>query len=123
MKSLDELKAIKEKTQREISLRKEHHNAVKVLIGMATCGIEAGARDVLNAFVNEIVKQDIKDVIVTQTGCIGLCEYEPVVEIEIPNEPKVTYINMTPEKAVKVVNEHIINKNVVTDYTVGSANR
>lgn len=120
MKSLDELKAIKEKTQREVSLRKEHNNAVKVLVGMATCGIEAGARDVLNAFVDEVTKKDIENVVITQTGCVGLCEYEPVVEIEVPGNPKVTYINMTPEKAVKVIEEHIINNNIVAEYTIGS---
>lgn len=120
MKSLDELKAIKEKSQQEISLRKEHTNAVKISVGMATCGIEAGARDVLNAFVDEVTKQDIKDVIIVQTGCIGLCEQEPVVEIEVPNQPKVTYVNMTPEKAVKVVEEHIKNKNAVAEYMIGT---
>ena len=120
MKSLAELKAIRDKAQAEMRLRQENPNAARVLVGMATCGIAAGARPVLNAFVEEIAKRGLKDVTVTQTGCIGICQYEPVVEVEIPGEEKVTYVKMTPEKAVKVVNDHLVNKNVVTEYTIGA---
>ena len=123
MKSLAELKAIRDKAQAEINIRRENPNAARVLVGMATCGIAAGARPVLNAFVEEIAKRGLKDVTVTQTGCIGICQYEPVVEIEIPGEEKVTYVKMTPEKAVKVVNDHLVNHNVVTEYTIGTATR
>lgn len=120
MKSLAELKAIRDKAQAELNMRKENPNAARVLVGMATCGIAAGARPVLNSFVDEIAKRGLKDVTVTQTGCIGICQYEPVVEIEIPGEEKVTYVKMTPEKAVKIVNDHLVNHNVVTEYTIGS---
>lgn len=106
-----------------MQMRQENPNAARVLVGMATCGIAAGARPVLNAFVEEIAKRGLKDVTVTQTGCIGICQYEPVVEIEIPGEEKVTYVKMTPEKAVKVVNDHLVNHNVVTEYTIGTATR
>ena len=123
MKSLAELKAIRDRAQAEINMRKENPNAARVLVGMATCGIAAGARPVLNAFVEEIAKRCLKDVTVTQTGCIGICQYEPVVEIEIPGEDKVTYVKMTPEKAVKVVNDHLVNHNVVSEYTIGTATR
>jgi len=123
MKSLAELKAIRDKAQAEMRMRQENPNAARVLVGMATCGIAAGARPVLNAFVEEIAKRGLKDVTVTQTGCIGICQYEPVVEIEIPGEEKVTYVKMTPEKAVKVVNDHLVNHNVVTEYTIGTATR
>ncbi|MBQ3264643.1 MAG: (2Fe-2S) ferredoxin domain-containing protein [Ruminococcus sp.] len=123
MKSLAELKAIRDKAQAEMNMRKENPNAARVLVGMATCGIAAGARPVLNAFVEEIAKRGLKDVTVTQTGCIGICQYEPVVEIEIPGEEKVTYVKMTPEKAVKVVNDHLVNHNVITEYTIGTATR
>ena len=123
MKSLAELKAIRDKAQAEMRIRQENPNAARVLVGMATCGIAAGARPVLNAFVEEIGKRGLKDVTVTQTGCIGICQYEPVVEIEIPGEEKVTYVKMTPEKAVKVVNDHLVNHNVVTEYTIGTATR
>ncbi|MBQ6499337.1 MAG: (2Fe-2S) ferredoxin domain-containing protein [Ruminococcus sp.] len=123
MKSLAELKAIRDRAQAEINMRKENPNAARVLVGMATCGIAAGARPVLNAFVEEIAKRGLKDVTVTQTGCIGICQYEPVVEVEIPGEDKVTYVKMTPEKAVKVVNDHLVNHNVVSEYTIGTATR
>ncbi len=123
MKSLAELKAIKEKAQAELQMRRENPNAARVLVGMATCGIAAGARPVLNAFVEEIAKRGLKDITVTQTGCIGICQYEPVVEVEIPGEEKVTYVKMTPEKAVKVVNDHLVNHNVVTEYTIGTATK
>ena len=123
MKSLAELKAIRDKAQAEMQMRQENPNAARVLVGMATCGIAAGARPVLNAFVEEIAKRGLKDVTVTQTGCIGICQYEPVVEIEIPGEEKVTYVKMTPEKAVKVVNDHLVNHNVISEYTIGTATR
>ncbi len=121
MKSLAELQAIRDKARAQIDLRKENPNAAKVLVGMATCGIAAGARPVLNAFTEEIAKRGLtQDVTVTQTGCIGICQYEPVVEIEIPGQEKVTYVKMTPEKAVRVVNDHLVNHNVVTEYTIGA---
>ena len=123
MKSLAELKAIRDRAQAELNMRRENPNAARVLVGMATCGIAAGARPVLNAFVEEIAKRGLKDITVTQTGCIGICQYEPVVEIEVPGEEKVTYVKMTPEKAVKVVNDHLVNHNVVTEYTIGTATR
>ncbi len=120
MKSLAELQAIRDRAKAELNIRKENPNAARVLVGMATCGIAAGARPVLNAFTEEIAKRGLQDVTVTQTGCIGICQYEPVVEIEIPGEEKVTYVKMTPEKAVRVVNDHLVNKNVVAEYTIGA---
>ena len=87
---------------------------------MATCGIAAGARPVLNAFVEEVAKRGLQNVMVTQTGCIGICQYEPVVEVIEPGKDKVTYVKMTPEKAVRVVNDHLVNGNVVTEYTIGA---
>ena len=121
MKSLAELQAIREKAKANINLRKENPNAARVLVGMATCGIAAGARPVLNAFTEEIAKRGLSDSItVTQTGCIGICQFEPVVEVEIPGEEKVTYVKMTPEKVARIVNDHLVNKNVVTEYTIGA---
>lgn len=120
MKSLAELKAIRDKAKANLDLRKENPNAARVLVGMATCGIAAGARPVLNAFTEEIAKRGLtEDITVTQTGCIGICQYEPVVEVEIPGQEKVTYVKMTPEKVARVVNDHLVNKNVVTEYTIG----
>ena len=121
MKSLAELKAIRDRAKAQLDLRKENPNAARVLVGMATCGIAAGARPVLNAFTEEIAKRGLtKDVTVTQTGCIGICQYEPVVEIEIPGEEKVTYVKVAPEMVARIVNDHLVNHNVVTEYTIGA---
>ena len=121
MKSLAELQAIRDKMQGQIGLRGEEENITRVVVGMATCGIAAGARPVLSAFVDGVAEKGLSDVMVTQTGCIGLCKYEPIVEITVPGEEKVTYVKMTPEKAKKVVAEHIVNGNVVSEYTIGNA--
>ena len=121
MKSLAELKAIRDRAKAQIDLRKENPNAARVLVGMATCGIAAGARPVLNAFMEEIAKRDLTDSItVTQTGCIGICQYEPVVEIEVPGEEKVTYVKVAPEMVPRIVNDHLVNHNVVAEYTIGA---
>lgn len=120
MKSLEELKAIREKTINEINLRKEGAEGVRIVVGMATCGIAAGARPVMNALVEEVAKRHIQHVTVTQTGCIGMCRLEPIVEVFAPGEEKVTYVKMTAEKAVKVINDHIVNGNVCKEYTIGS---
>jgi len=86
---------------------------------MATCGIAAGARPVMLKFVEEIQKRSLKNVTVVQTGCIGLCKYEPIVEVYEPNKEKVTYVKMTPEKVSRVVAEHIVNGKPVYEYTIG----
>ena len=121
MKSLEELLAIKEKAQAQMSARDaEGKDGVRVVVGMATCGIAAGARPVLSALLSELEKRNVKHVTVTQTGCIGMCQYEPIVEVFEPGKEKVTYVLMTPEKAVKVVNEHLANGKPVAEYTVGA---
>ncbi len=122
MKSLAELAAIREKMKTQVNIREENNeNAIRVVVGMATCGIAAGARPVLNAFVEETAKRGLNNVMVTQTGCIGVCRLEPIVEVMVPGEEKVTYVKMTPEKVSKIVNDHIVNKKVVTEYTIGAA--
>ena len=122
MKSLEELKAIRERTQGNIAVRGEADAQTKIVVGMATCGIAAGARPVLNALSQEVVKRGLKDVMVKQTGCIGLCQYEPIVEVFEPGKDKVTYVKMTEEKALEVLTEHIVNGRVVTKYTIGANN-
>lgn len=120
MKSLEELARIREQTKAKIALR-EKEGAVRVVVGMATCGIAAGARPVLSAFVEEVNGSGIGDkVSVEQTGCIGICQYEPVVEIEVPGQDKVTYVKVAPEMVPRIVNDHLVNKNVVTEYTIGA---
>lgn len=120
MKSLKELQAIRDKARASVEMRENTDAETRVLVGMATCGIAAGARPVLSSFVEEVAKREIKNIMVTQTGCIGICQYEPVVEIVTPGKEKVTYVNMTAEKAVRVVNDHLVNGNVVTEYTIGA---
>ncbi len=121
MKSIEELLAIKEKAQAQIAARDADGNdGIRVVVGMATCGIAAGARPVLKALTEEIEKRNVRNVSVTQTGCIGMCQYEPIVEVYAPGKEKVTYVQMTAEKAVKIVANHLVNGEVVTEYTVGA---
>ncbi len=119
MKSLAELAAIREKMKNSVVLR-EGSADIRVVVGMATCGIAAGARPVLNTLVDEVAKENLTDkVTVTQTGCIGICQYEPVVEVYEPGKDKVTYVKMDAEKAKKVVEQHLKGGKVVTEYTIG----
>ncbi len=99
---------------------REEQDGIRVVVGMATCGIAAGARPVLNAFTEEVAKRRLEGVTVAQTGCIGICQYEPVVEVFAPGKEKVTYVKMTPEKVARVVADHLVNGNVVTEYTIGA---
>lgn len=122
MKSLAELAAIREKMKDKIVLR-EGTSDTRIVVGMATCGIAAGARPVLNAFVEGVSREGLGDqVTVSQTGCIGICQYEPVVEIYQPGKEKVTYVKMTAEKAEKVLAEHIKGGKVVAEYTYSAKN-
>ena len=120
MKSLAELQEIRNRTLSQVNMRKDREDGVRVVVGMATCGIAAGARPVLNAFVQEIEKRGLANVTVTQTGCIGMCKYEPIVEVYVPGAEKVTYVHMSEEKAARVVAEHIINNKPVAEFTVGA---
>ena len=122
MKSLEELKAIRDKMKKQMDLRDSSEDNIRVVVGMATCGIAAGARPVLSAFVEEVRRAGLSDkVTVTQTGCIGICQYEPVVEVFEAGKDKVTYVKMTPEKAKEVVEKHIKGGSVVAEYTISSA--
>lgn len=120
MKSLEELKAIRDKMKNQVGIRGEEENTTRVVVGMATCGIAAGARPVLTAFSDMVQEKGLNNVAVTQTGCIGLCMYEPIVEVMAPGKDKVTYVKMTPEKAAEVVELHLIGGKVVTKYTIDS---
>ena len=120
MKSLADLEAIRAKTLENINMRKDE-NAARVVVGMATCGIAAGARPVMLAFMDEIKKRDLQHVTVGQTGCVGLCRYEPMVDVILPGQEKVTYVHVNPDKVARIVTEHIVNGNPVTEYTIGAA--
>ena len=120
MKSLEELKAIKAKMQDKVALRTSG-GTTRIVVGMATCGIAAGARPVLNAFVEGISEAGLGDnVIVTQTGCIGICQYEPVVEVFEEGKEKVTYVKLDAKKAAEIVEKHLKGGKVVEEYTIGA---
>lgn len=120
MKSLKELEAIRDRMSQTVNTRESDSNTIRVVVGMATCGISAGARPVLNAIVEELARENVAGVQVTQTGCIGICQYEPVVEVYEPGKEKVTYVKMTPEKAIRMVHHHLMNGEPVEEYTIGS---
>ncbi len=121
MKSLQELAAIRDKMKNSVALR-EGEGELRVVVGMATCGIAAGARPVLNAFVAEVTNEGLNEnVTISQTGCIGICQYEPVVEVFEAGKEKVTYVKMTEEKVKRVVAEHLKNGKPVIEYTIGNS--
>lgn len=123
MKSLEELAAIRDRMKNIVNTREAGEDNIRIAVGMATCGIAAGARPVLNAFTEEVARRELSGVTVTQTGCIGICQYEPVVEVFVPGKEKVTYVKMTPEKVARVVGEHIVGGTPVAEYTIGAAQR
>ena len=120
MKSLAELQALRDKMKSQVGIRSDEPDNVRVVVGMATCGIAAGARPVLTAFNEEVSKRGLSGVTVAQTGCIGICQYEPVVEVFAPGKEKITYVKMTPEKVSRIVVDHLVNGNPVTEYTIGA---
>ena len=128
MKSLAELAAIRAKMQNKVVIR-EGAASTRVVVGMATCGIAAGARPVMLKFVEEAQKRNLNNVTVSQTGCIGMCRLEPMLDVIVPgkekvtyvkDQEKVTYVHMTPEKVARVVNDHIVNGRPVEEYTIGA---
>ncbi len=120
MKSLAELKALRDEMQTKVGIRHEESDNIRVVVGMATCGIAAGARPVLNALTEEVAKKGLKNVTVAQTGCIGICQYEPVVEIYEKDKEKVTYVKVAPGMVEKIVREHIVNGTPVAEFTIGN---
>ena len=121
MKSIAELEAIRQKTLERVSYRKEADQDTRVVVGMATCGIAAGARPVMLAFMDEIQKRNLQNVTVSQTGCIGMCRLEPMVDVIIPGQAKVTYVNLTADMVPRIVTEHIVNGNPVMEHAIGAA--
>ncbi|MBE5801205.1 MAG: (2Fe-2S) ferredoxin domain-containing protein [Clostridiales bacterium] len=121
MKSLAELQAIREKTLGKISMRKDADEGTRIVIGMATCGIAAGARPVMLKFMDEIQTRGLQNVTVSQTGCIGMCRLEPMLDVLVPGKEKVTYVKVKPEMVSRIVAEHIVNGRPVQEYTIGAA--
>jgi len=117
MKSLDDLKRIRDGAQKKVSMRGDHAGT-RILVGMATCGISAGARPVMNLFVEEIAKRDLNDVTVTPVGCIGECAIEPIIEV-LQGEERTTYCRVDEEVAKRIFNEHVVGGKIVDDYVIG----
>ena len=120
MKTLAELAQIRDRMKNKVALR-EGTGEIRVVVGMATCGIAAGARPVLNAFVEQVADQNLGDrVTVTQTGCIGMCRFEPIVEVFEGDKERVTYVKVKPEMVPEIIKEHLIGGKPVTKYTIGA---
>ncbi len=121
MKSIADIKAIREKMQSQIVVRdKETNNETRIVVGMATCGISAGARPVFNTLIDEVATRRIPNVKVIRTGCLGMCRLEPIVEILQPGQGKITYCKVTPEKAKVIIDQHIIGGNICTQYLISN---
>jgi len=120
MKSLAELAAIKEKMKQNATMREDGDNATKMVVGMATCGIAAGARAIINEVTAELARRGLEHVTVAQTGCIGMCKLEPIMDVFVPGQEKVTYVNLTVDKISKIINNHVVNGNPVTEFTIGA---
>ena len=120
MKSLAELAAIRARMIEQVNLRKDDNVDTRIVVGMATCGIAAGARPVMLAFIEELKKRGIENVTVAQTGCVGMCRLEPMVEVYVKDQEKVTYVHMSPDKVARIVNDHIVNGRPVEEYTIGA---
>lgn len=117
MKSLDDLKKIRDAAQNKVVMRGKN-DGTRILVGMATCGISAGARPVMNLFVEEIAKRDLNTITVTPVGCIGECAIEPIVEV-LQGEERTTYCRVDEEVAERIFNEHILGGKIVDDYVIG----
>ena len=120
MKTLEELMALRDAAKANMTTREDSSEVIRIVVGMATCGISAGARPVYNAFIDEVAKRNLTNVKITRTGCLGMCKLEPIVEIYAPNKEKVTYCHLDAEKAVNIVVNHLVNGNVCTEYLVNN---
>ena len=119
MKSLEELSALKAEALKKSNLGPDA-TTTRVVVGMATCGISAGATPVYEEVIKQVA-QKAPNIMVSQTGCIGICSMEPILEVHEPGKEKVTYVFMTPEKVTKIVDQHLLNHLVVEEYTIGAA--
>lgn len=120
MKTLEELNVLREQAIAKMTKTPDGADITRVVVGLATCGIAAGATPVLEGLREEVQRRGLKHVTVSQTGCIGMCQYEPIVEVLAPGRDKVTYVKMTPERIARVVAEHLVNGQPVEEFTVGA---
>jgi NADP-reducing hydrogenase subunit HndB len=117
VKSLEDLKRLREDAL-EKRKAKTASGQAQVIVGMGTCGIAAGARETMKAILDEIEKDNLSGIIVTQTGCIGMCEREPIVQVVVGEQPKVTYGKVTPEVARMIMKDHVVGGNIVQDHVI-----
>jgi NADP-reducing hydrogenase subunit HndB len=117
IKSLEDLKRIREEALEKRKV-KTAEGFAQVSIAMGTCGIAVGARDTMKAILDHIESSNVSGVIVTQTGCIGKCDYEPIVSVSIGEEPKITYGHVNPERARKIMQEHVACGKVLIDWII-----
>lgn len=117
MKSIAEIKAIRDRMQAEKATREvSGEGDIRIVVGMATCGIAAGARPVFNTLMEEVANRHLENVKVSRTGCMGMCKLEPIVEVYVPGQEKVTYIHVDSQKAKDIIEKHIVGGNVITEY-------
>ncbi|HQA55146.1 MAG TPA: (2Fe-2S) ferredoxin domain-containing protein [Synergistaceae bacterium] len=116
IKSLEDLRKIKAESQLQTKARKS--NDTQIIIGMGTCGIAAGAREVMTAVLEELAKRNLNNVSVLQTGCIGMCQKEPLLDVVRPGEDRVTYGPVSPSDVPRIIAEHLVNGNIVEDLVV-----
>ena len=117
MKTLEDLKVLREKLKSDIKVRQ--NQGTKIIIGMGTCGIAAGAREVMSAALDELAVRKLNDVQVQQTGCIGMCEKEVLLDVIRPNEPRITYGNVKPADVKRIIADHVVNGRIIEDLVVG----
>ncbi len=115
--SIEDLKKIKDRQRSKMVLREGEYRA-KVTVHMGTCGIAAGARDVMTVMRDQISKRGISDVILTNSGCAGLCAKEPMITVEVVNQAPVKYVNLDKEKALQIFEEHVMGEKIVEDYAL-----
>lgn len=120
MKTLEELMALRAAAKANLTARDDSTEVTRIVVGMATCGIAAGARPIMAKFVEETAKRGLTNVTVAQTGCIGMCRFEPIAEVLVPGKEKVTYVQLTEEKVARIVADHIVNGVPVAEYTIGA---
>ena len=120
MKTLEELMALRDAAKANMTTREDSSEVIRIVVGMATCGIAAGARPVMTKFVEETAKRGLTNVTVAQTGCIGMCRFEPIAEVLVPGKEKVTYVQLTEEKVARIVADHIVNGTPIAEYTIGA---
>lgn len=119
MKSLQDLEAIRERARQAVRQR-EAGSRARIVVGMGTCGIAAGARETMTAILDELNRRGISDVAVTQTGCIGLCEQEPLVTVEVPGRPRTTYGHVDADRARRIVSQHVVNDQMVSEWVIAT---